>query len=227
MRDLLRCKISNVEVILTKTIAQHRQHFKTLHASQKKILFPSNGLVKYHSLDFTMMYSIARNVCPDKIEPNPNNKAKWGQPPARGDKSLLAAIETIRESRNKFFAHATEAKLKDSELEKLWTDLEFAVNKIYKSLGQFAVSTTYKEDILNLKTMTIDHNYKKLLLQLTELEKKWNDLIEMEGKYISFEPSSKQHLILFCLIRSNLILQTDCSLTQYIAISMLKKVRDT
>ncbi|XP_065927270.1 uncharacterized protein [Magallana gigas] len=182
MRDLLRCKISSKEDILTKTIAKHRQNFKTLHDSQKKILFPSNGFVKYHLLDFTMMYSIARNVCPDKIEPNPNNKTKWGKTPAPGDKSLLAAIETIRGCRNIFFAHATEAKLQDSKFEELWTDLEFAVNKIYESLGQFAVSTTYKADILNLKTMTMDQKSKNLLLQLTELERKWNDLIEMEVK---------------------------------------------
>lgn len=193
MRDLLRCNISRKEEILTTTIAKHRQNFKTLHDSQKKVLFPSNGLVQYHLLDFTMMYSIARNVCPDKIEPNPNNKTKWGKTPASGDKSLLAAIETIRGCRNIFFAHATEAKLQDSKFEELWTDLEFAVNKIYESLGQFAVSTTYKADILNLKTMTMDKKSKNLLLQLTELERKWNDLIEMEGKYI-FEHSNKQRL---------------------------------
>lgn len=186
MRDLLRCKISSVEVILTREIAQHKQNFRTLHNSQKEILFPSNGLVRYHLLDFTMMYSIVRNVCPDKIEPNPNNKTKWGKTPACGDTSLLAAIETIRGCRNNFFAHATEAKLRDSNFKELWTDLEFAVNTIYKSLGQFAVSTTYKEDILNLKTMTMDQKSKKLLLQLTEQERKWNDLIEMEGKYIFF-----------------------------------------
>lgn len=190
MRDLLRCKISNNEDILTNTIAKHRQNFKTLHDGQKKILFPSNGLVEYRSLDFTMMYSVARNVCPDKIEPN---KSKWGKTPAPGDKSLLAAIETIRGCRNIFFAHATEAKLHDSKFEELWTDLEFAVNKIYESLGQFAVSATYKGDILNLKTMTMDQKSKKLLLQLTEMERKWNDLNEMEGKYI-FESSYKQHL---------------------------------
>lgn len=56
------------------------------------------------------------------------------------------------------------------------------MNKIYESLGQFAVSTTYKADILNLKTMTMDKKSKNLLLQLTELERKWNDLIEMEVK---------------------------------------------
>lgn len=137
-----------------------------------------------------MMYSVARNVIPDKIEPN---KSKWGKTPAPGDKSLLAAIETIRGCRNIFFAHATEAKLHDSKFEELWTDLEFAVNKIYESLGQFAVSATYKGDILNLKTMTMDQKSKKLLLQLTEMERKWNDLNEMEGKYI-FESSYKQHL---------------------------------
>lgn len=75
----------------------------------------------------------------------------------------------------------------------MWTDLEFAVNTIYKSLGQFPVSTTYKGDILNLKTMTMDQKSKNLWLRLTEMERKWNDFIEMEGKYI-FEPSNKQRL---------------------------------
>lgn len=112
LRDLLRCKIKGGELILTKDIAANKaklEKHKKMSDVERKKLFPTGSvLVRYESLDISLMYSIARNVCPEKIEPDPNKK--WGKRPAVGDSSLLAAIETIRLSRNDYYAHATEAK---------------------------------------------------------------------------------------------------------------------
>lgn len=178
MRDLLQCKLSGGELILTQTLALNRKKIEHhLLDIQKKTLFPpKNGLVKYRKLDFTLMYSIVRNVCPDKIEPNSTNKYKWGKKPVPGDTSLLAAIERIRACRNEFFAHATEAKICDSEFKDLWASLEQALFKIDDNLG----SASYRKEMKNIRKMQIDPESNKRLQELTEKEAMLNALIEKD-----------------------------------------------
>lgn len=183
MRDLLRCKISGEKLILTQAIFHNRHKFdRRLSKIQKNILFPpNNGLVEYKSLDFSALYSIARNVCSDKIEPNKN---KWGKPPASGDNSLVAAIERIRICRNEFFAHATDANVSDSKFHSLWKDLELALSKIDDHLDPSVVSTAYKLKMEQLKKhVEIDPEATIHLQKLTELEEKCKSLIEKEGKF--------------------------------------------
>lgn len=170
MRDLLRCKISGGELILTQTLKKLKQTeiYSRLSKIQKKIIFPpNNGLVKYTKLDFTLMYLIVRNVCPDKIEPN-SQKSKWGGKPQAKVTSLLAAIEKIRECRNEFFAHATEAKICDSEFKDLWDSLEQALLKIDDNLDKTVVSTSYKTEMKEIRKMQIDPESNRRLQQLTE-----------------------------------------------------------
>lgn len=182
MRDLLQCKISGGELILTQTLAINRKKIEhRLSDIQKKILFPpKNGLVKYTKLDFTLMYSIVRNVCPDKIETNKKNKDNWGEKPVPGDTSLLAAIERIRACRNEFFAHATEAKICDSEFKDLWASLELALFKIDENLDTSVVSTSYKKEMKEIRKMQIDPESNRRLQLLTEKEGMLNALIEKE-----------------------------------------------
>lgn len=171
MRDLLRCKISGGELILTQTLKNKKEIIQKncrLSNIQKKIIFPpNNGLVKYTKLDFTLMYLIVRNVCPDKIEPN-SQKSKWGGKPQAKVTSLLAAIEKIRECRNEFFAHATEAKICDSEFKDLWDSLEQALLKIDDNLDKTVVSTSYKTEMKEIRKMQIDPESNRRLQQLTE-----------------------------------------------------------
>lgn len=195
MRDLLQCKISGGELILTQTLAINRKKIEhRLSDIQKKILFPpKNGLVKYTKLDFTLMYSIVRNVCPDKIETNKKKKYKWGEKPVPGDTSLFAAIERIRACRNEFFAHATEAKICDSEFKDLWASLELALFKIDENLDTSVVSTSYKKEMKEIRKMQIDPESNRRLQLLTEKEGMLNALIEKEGNYfllINFIPTS-------------------------------------
>lgn len=172
MRDLLRCKISGGELILTQTLKNKKKIIQKncrLSYIQENIIFPpNNGLVKYTKLDFTLMYLIVRNVCPDKIGPNSKNESNWGKKPEAEDTSLLAAIEMIRACRNEFFAHATEAKICDSEFKDLWASLERALLKIDDNLDKTVVSTSYKTEMKEIRKMQIDPESNRRLQQLTE-----------------------------------------------------------
>lgn len=200
MRDLLQCKLSGGELILTQTLALNRKKIEHhLLDIQKKTLFPpKNGLVKYRKLDFTLMYSIVRNVCPDKIEPNSTNKYKWGKKPVPGDTSLLAAIERIRACRNEFFAHATEAKICDSEFKDLWASLEQALFKIDDNLG----SASYRKEMKNIRKMQIDPELNKRLQELTEKEAMLNALIEKDGNYFYSSVLSQHYFSIFFTVKS-------------------------
>lgn len=133
--------------------------------------------MRYESLDITLMYLIARNVCPEKIEPDLNKK--WGKKPAAGDTSLLAAIETIRLSRNNYYAHATEAKIPEHVFQKIWTELEIALTKVDENLDRSIVSTFYKTEMAKLKNKQIDRNSEKIICDMAKVKRKLNDYMEI------------------------------------------------
>lgn len=186
IRDLLRSKISDSEQIFTKTLETNRKAIEyRLFDAQKKLLFPSNnGHVSFESLDFSLMYCVLRNVCPDKIEPNSKNQKMWGKKPVPGDKSLLAAIETIRECRNELFAHATNAKIKDLEFNSIWTKLEVALNTIDKTLS-LSGESSYKMKMRNLQIMSLNPESEKRMKEWTNVEETLNALLE--GNCLSFD----------------------------------------
>lgn len=162
--------------MLTKTIAFSRKDIPRSYEKHKDILFPpNNGLVKYQSLDFTLMYTICRNVLHEEIEPDSKKNGRWGKSPDVGDTSLLAAIERIRECRNSFFAHATTSEIKDAEFNRIWTTVAIAVNKISENIDQTIAPVCYKEKMKILKSIPIEPEDNKNLKNLVVLEKKWQD----------------------------------------------------
>lgn len=181
LRDLLRCKIKGGELILTKDIAANKaklEKHKKMSDVERKKLFPTGSvLVKYESLDISLMYSIARNVCPEKIEPDLSKK--WGKRPAVGNTSLLAAIETIRLSRNDYYAHATEARIPEHVFQKIWKELEIALSKINDNLERSIVFTDYKKEMANLKSKQIDRDSEKIICEMAKVERKLNDYMEL------------------------------------------------
>lgn len=181
LRDLLRCKIKGGELILTKDIAANKaklEKHKKMSDVERKKLFPTGSvLVRYESLDISLMYSIARNVCPEKIEPDLSKK--WGKRPAVGNTSLLAAIETIRLSRNDYYAHATEARIPEHVFQKIWKELEIALSKINDNLERSIVFTDYKKEMANLKSKQIDRDSEKIICEMAKVERKLNDYMEL------------------------------------------------
>ena len=155
MRDLLQSIISGGEQELTKRIASKEKVIITscrLSKKQQNSLFPpNNAVVSYHSLDFTLMYTICRNVLYNEIKFDPKNDKGWGKLPHPSDTSLRAAIERIRECRNTFFAHATTSKLDNKTFNKIWATIENAVITIDNHLDRTVVFTRYINEIKILR----------------------------------------------------------------------------
>ncbi|XP_078330864.1 uncharacterized protein LOC111103680 isoform X3 [Crassostrea virginica] len=181
MRDLMRSKISDNEVILTKRIAESDLGNCRLFQSQKQIIFPANnGLVRYQTLDFSLMYLLVRNVFHEEIESASKRNERWGKCPTANDTSLLAAIETIRECRNKFFAHAVSSRTDEKDFENLWMGIESAVDNINNHIDKSISTVCYKNEMKKLKKSSTDPDLEKILEKLFELEKQWNALSRME-----------------------------------------------
>lgn len=187
MRDLMKSKIPGGEINLTKRIGLCKNDLKHLHDVQKKIIFPpNNGLVRYESLDFTLMYALVRNVFHEEIEKDSKRNQKWGKSPAPSDNSLLAAIERIRGFRNTFFAHPPSTEIKDPIFKDLWTQIQGAVDTISGHIHQRTQLVDYKMEMKNLKKRATDPEVEKFLEKWCKSEKKLNDLLEMEGSVVSF-----------------------------------------
>lgn len=195
MRDLLQSLINGGEKELTKRIASEKNVITTscrLSSIQQDALFPpNNALVNYDSLDFTLMYTICRNVLNNEIELYSKSKrrwgkSRWGQFPHSSDTSLLAAIERIRECRNTFFAHATSSQLNNKTFNKTWLMIENAVITIDDKLDRKIISTRYKNEIKKLKQSSTDPKLRKTMMDKIELERRYINLSEMEGIFTSF-----------------------------------------
>ncbi|XP_062617455.1 uncharacterized protein LOC134279109 isoform X2 [Saccostrea cucullata] len=184
MRDLLRCKISGGEGMLTKEIYQNRDKLNHLSISQKNIIMPPNNqLVQYDSLDFTLLYTIFRNVCPKKIEADVKKQKKWGKPPEDGDMSLITALERIRVCRNSCFAHATSATVEDTEFKKIWNQVEKSLQRIEENLDPAVASICYLDQMKKLEENPIlDPKTKPLLQQLAEKEKQLMESHKMSAE---------------------------------------------
>lgn len=164
--------------MLTKTIASSRKDLKNLFDEQKNILFPpKNGLVKYQSLDITLLYKIFKCVLHEQIEPNSKKNKRWEGNPDVSDTSLLAAIKRIRNCRNSSFAHTSSPQIDDATFNDIWTEVENAIGKISEHLDPS--QKNYKETIKKLKTTPIDPGLYENLQEKFNLEKEIHDLIEL------------------------------------------------
>ena len=191
LRDLIKSKISGGERELTKRIALNRNKILRscrLSDNQENILFPSNnGVVKYKSLDFTLIYIIFRNVLHEEIEPDSIKNKRWGKSPPTSDTSLLAAIERIRECRNTFFAHATSSEMSNFSFNTLWMDIERSIIDIIDNhLGPTVAHVNYKNVMEKLKTSSTDPKLREALIEKIKLEKICDLNIEKEGKFCLF-----------------------------------------
>ena len=189
MRDLLQSIISGGEQELTNRIASEKNVIMSscrLSKKQQDTLFPpNNALVNYHSLDFTLMYTICRNVLNNEIEFDSMNDKGWGKLPHPSDTSLRAAIERIRECRNTFVGHPTSSQLNSKKFNEIWTTIEKAVITIDDHLDRKIVSTRYKKEIKKLKKSSTDPELRKTIMDKIEIEKAYLDLFEMEGTFTS------------------------------------------
>lgn len=104
---------------------------KIMNAAQKDLIYPASGssAITAKDLDISVLYILLRNIC--NI---PNHKNGWGKPPKKGDKSIAACIEKIKNERNLISGHSTAGAIEDIEFQNHWTELRDAIVEIEKCL---------------------------------------------------------------------------------------------
>lgn len=97
----------------------------TLH--KKDLIYPASGssAITAKDLDISVLYILLRNIC--NI---PKHKNGWGKPPKKGDKSIAACIEKIKNERNLISGHSTAGAIEDNESQNHWTELRDAIVEI-------------------------------------------------------------------------------------------------
>lgn len=96
-------------------------------------------------MDISVLYMLLRNIC--KNIPKP--KTGWGNPPLKGDYSISACIERIRQIRNKIHGHSTNGKLDDTDFQNYWDELE---NSIIETAKELIGTDVYEDGIRKIKT---------------------------------------------------------------------------
>ena len=189
IRDIMRSKVPGGKQDLTKAIASRKKDLASckLSKDQKLLLLPpNNGQVLYELLDFTLMYTLVRNVFHEEVEPNSKKNNKWGKKPTAGETGLVVAIEKIRECRNAFFAHASSTRVDKKTFDELWTTIEGAVDEIDNHIDKSVTNKCYKNEFDKMKTDPIDPMLRQVLKIKIEKEKQLNNQLEMEGNVYFF-----------------------------------------
>ncbi|XP_062587315.1 uncharacterized protein LOC134248948 isoform X2 [Saccostrea cucullata] len=155
LRDILRGKIS--PSILSKTVKTWIDDLKKkklknpLNKQQVDLIFPLPTKQyggDYSDLDISLLYILLRNVC--KI--TPHNKG-WGKEPDPTDNSVSANIERIRLIRNKYYGHAADFSLKESNFIKEWQNIYNITVELERHYG---TSTVYQDAVNDIRTCSMD-----------------------------------------------------------------------
>lgn len=99
-------------------------------------------------LDISVLYMLLRNICSNIPKP----KTGWGNPPLKGDYSISACIERIRQIRNSIHAHSTNGKVDDTDFQNYWEEL---TNSIIETEKQLTGRDVNEDGISKIKNMTI------------------------------------------------------------------------
>ncbi|XP_062597964.1 uncharacterized protein LOC134259395 [Saccostrea cucullata] len=189
LRDILRRKIPPSN--LSKTVKtwiddlKKKKQNSPLNKQQIDLIFPLPNKQyggDYSDFDITLLYILLRNVC--KITPHIQG---WGEIPDPSDKSLSANTERIRLSRNKYYGHAADFSLSDSDFKREWQNIYNITVELEQNLG---TSTVYQDAVNDIKTCSMDPEIEakyidKLLLidELCKTVKSHTDKIE-ELQYV-------------------------------------------
>ncbi|XP_062574474.1 uncharacterized protein LOC134236314 [Saccostrea cucullata] len=188
LRDILRIKIPPSN--LSKTVKtwiddlKKKKQNSPLNKQQIALIFPLPNTQyggDYSDFDISLMYLLLRNVC--KITPHIQG---WGEIPYPSDNSVSANIERIRLTRNKYYGHAADFSLSDSDFKKEWQNIYDITVELEQNMG---TSTVYQDAVNDIRTCSMDpekeaKDIDKLLLidELCETVKSHTDLHERQLK---------------------------------------------
>ncbi|XP_062571160.1 uncharacterized protein LOC134233190 [Saccostrea cucullata] len=184
LRDVLKGKIlpsklSKTVKILIDDIKKNKLK-NPFNKQQTALIFPLPTKQyggDYSDFDISLLYILLSNVC--KIPPHNNG---WGKEPYPTDNSVSANIERIRLTRNKYYGHAADFSLSESDFKQEWQN----IHDITVDLEQhFGTTTVYQDAVNDIRTCSMDPEIEakyidKLLLidELCETVKSHTDEIK-------------------------------------------------
>ncbi|XP_062589044.1 uncharacterized protein LOC134250692 [Saccostrea cucullata] len=184
LRDILKRK--HPPSNLSKTVKTWVDDLKRnkiknpLNKQQIALIFPlptKNYGGDYSDFDISLLYILLRNVC--KIIPH--NKG-WGEEPDPTDNSVSANIERIRLTRNKYYGHAGDFSLTQSNFLREWQNIYNITVELEQHIGTL---TVYQDAVNDIRTCSMDPEIEakyidKLLLidELCETVKSHTDEIK-------------------------------------------------
>lgn len=147
LRDILSRHIApgNLRKELDINRTKLEKHMTKVQKEQFYLNAGSNPIIP-KDLDISVLYMLLRNICSNIPKP----KTGWGNPPNKGDSSISACIERIRQIRNSIHAHSANGKVDDTDFQNYWDEL---TNSIIETEKQLTGDVVYKEGINTIKDM--------------------------------------------------------------------------
>ncbi|XP_062585045.1 uncharacterized protein LOC134246700, partial [Saccostrea cucullata] len=181
LRDILRRHItpSNLSNKVRKWIndPKNKKMKNHLNRQQADLIFPlptKQYARDYTDFDVSLLYILLRNVC--NIPPHVKG---WGEIPDSVDRSVSANIERIRLTRNKYYGHASDFSLSDSDFKQEWQSIYDITLELE---GHFGLSTLYQDAVNDIKSSSMD----------PEIEKKYIDkLLLLDEVYHTIKKHSE------------------------------------
>lgn len=138
--DILASQIKPVDLFQK---IQSCSTLKLLPDQRKFCLIQPPGLPDYNTFDFTLLYTLIRNL---RCLPSPAQG--WGKEPKATDTEISDDIERLRLFRNNYYAHASSASISDGVFEDLWRNLKLAIKRINSKIR---CNTDYEEELIKIE----------------------------------------------------------------------------
>lgn len=122
---------------------------KIMTEEQKEQIYlkARNNPIHPEDLDIPVLYMLLRTICAKITKP----KTGWGKPPLKGDNSISACIERIRQIWATIRVFNINGKVDDTDFQNYWDELE---NSIIETEKQLTGDVVYQDGINKIKNMT-------------------------------------------------------------------------
>lgn len=142
LKDILNSQIKPKDLFVK--IDSNYYLKNNLYPEQQTLCYlPPPDIPDYKKFDFTLLYTLIRNLCP-KLKP----RRGWGKKPRPSETEIGNDIERLRLFRNKSFAHCISAAIPDDTFEALWENLKSVLSRL-KSHPECGVN--YEQEMIEIK----------------------------------------------------------------------------
>ncbi|XP_062594182.1 uncharacterized protein LOC134255675 [Saccostrea cucullata] len=173
MRDVLIKEVPATDLSKAVKTWLKTQKRNPLFNSQTDLIFPSPSNIytgDYSDMDISLLYILLRNVTTLKA-----HSKGWGNDPDPTDRSVSANIERLRLIRNKYYGHAVQISLPDSDFQSEFSN----IRKIVEEVDNYFGVCKHQQSVDFIKTEKMDPEQEmKWIKQLTILESLVSDVEE-------------------------------------------------